>query len=325
MTLSVSVALCTHNGAAFVEDQVRSILIQTRPISELVVSDDASTDDTVAVVERVVAELAPTLNPRILRNRPALGVAANFEQAIRACTGDLIALSDQDDVWANDRLARVVPAFESDPSLLLAHGDARLVDDAGMDSGSTLFGMLRISPLERRLIDRGTALDAYLRRNLVTGATTILRRSLADQALPIPAGWIHDEWLGIMAAVLGRAAILPGKLVDYRQHASNQIGVTALTVTGRIRKLREPRTERNRNLFVRAQAFADRVQDMGELVDTRALRLAWAKLEHERYRLALPPGRLRRALPVFTTWVRGDYGRYGLGAQDAVRDLVQPT
>jgi glycosyltransferase involved in cell wall biosynthesis len=106
---SISVALCTHNGERFITEQVRSILAQSYPPAELVLSDDASSDRTVAVATAIVEEHNRDhgdVRLVVMENRPALGVAANFAQAIAACTGDLVALSDQDDRWAPERLER---------------------------------------------------------------------------------------------------------------------------------------------------------------------------------------------------------------------------
>ena len=205
-SLTVSVALCTHNGAAFVGPQVDSILGQTRPPDELVVSDDDSTDDTVRVVrERVEAYRAGggTISMQLLENRPALGIAANFAQAISNCHSDLVALSDQDDVWHPQRLEVIARYFADHPEVALVHGDARRIDSAGLPLSGSLFDSLRVSRGERHRIDRGDALSVLIRRNVVTGATSVFRRSLVAQALPIPPGWIHDEWFAIVASLVG--------------------------------------------------------------------------------------------------------------------------
>jgi len=326
--LSVSVALCTHNGAAFVGEQVQSILAQTSPPDQLVLSDDDSTDLTLTIVRRLVDDYRARggrIDFVVLENHPALGVAQNFAQAIQACSGDLIALCDQDDIWVPGRLEVITRYFADHDDVTLVFGDARLVDDDGRPLGRTLFHSLRVSARERDQVERGIAIHTLIRRNIVTGATAVFRRQLADAALPIPSGWIHDEWLAMSAAIHGRVAIVPGCLVDYRQHANNQIGAEERTLRRSFAKLRQPRTERNRNLFVRAQALVDRLHGLDDRVDKHFYRLAWEKLEHERFRLALPTARLKRAVPVFVSVANGKYRRYGLGAQDALRDLVQPT
>src|SRR4051812_16867623 len=123
----VSVALCTHNGAAYIAEQLASIVAQNPQPAEIVLSDDASTDDTVAIARGIMSE-HPGIDFRVLENRPALGVTGNFERAIAERGGELIALSDQDDLWHPGRLAAIAAIFADRPELLLLHGDARLVD-----------------------------------------------------------------------------------------------------------------------------------------------------------------------------------------------------
>ena len=325
---TVSVALCTHNGERFVAEQLHSILEQTYRPTEIVLSDDASADRTVAIAVAVVEKHnrpAPVaLRLTVLRNSPALGVAANFEQAISACDGDLIALSDQDDRWDLERLELVVSEFERRPDLTLLHADSRRIDENGEILEQSLFESLHVTPWERRNVASGMAMKVLVRRNLVTGATTVFRRELVKRAMPIPTGWIHDEWLGVMAASSGLVDMDLRRLVDYRQHGGNQIGASQLSLHQKINKLREPRSERNRNLYVRARELVTRLQQMDDIA-ALPLRLAWEKQEHERYGVALPMNRLRRTFPVLATAVRGNYRRYGLGAADVLRDLVQPA
>jgi glycosyltransferase involved in cell wall biosynthesis len=100
----ISVALCTYNGERFLHQQLDSIAMQTRLPDELVVCDDRSTDRTLAIVREFAASAPYPV--RVFENQANLGFAANFEGAIRRCDGDLIALSDQDDVWYPTRLER---------------------------------------------------------------------------------------------------------------------------------------------------------------------------------------------------------------------------
>src|SRR6201999_469319 len=100
----LSVALCTYNGERFLPQQLASMANQTRPPDELIVCDDRSSDRTIDIVREFAASAAYPV--RIFENESNLGSAANFERAIRLCEGNLIALSDQDDIWYPIRLQR---------------------------------------------------------------------------------------------------------------------------------------------------------------------------------------------------------------------------
>jgi len=328
MTLSISVALCTHNGSRFIAEQVRSICLQSLPPTEIVLSDDASTDDGVEVA-RATLEACLRERPglaidfRIIRNVPALRVTKNFEQAARACTGDLIALSDQDDVWHPDRLARMVAQFDQRPDLLLLHTDARLVDGALKDLGQSLFHALEVQPFELAWIHGGRAFDVFLRRNLVTGATTLFRRALLEQALDFPKEWLHDEWLGIVASAIGRVDVLEEALIDYRQHESNQIGARRDSFMGKVRKALASRGTTHQDRARKAELLLERLLSLGDQVAADTIQKLRDKLEHQRFRAALPASRLARCVPVLREAMTGRYEKFGRGARGVVRDLFE--
>ena len=304
-------------------EQVASILAQTRPPFELVVSDDASSDNTLSIIEKLVATgsaKAPKL--KILRNSGTLGVVRNFEQAVAACTGDLIALCDQDDRWAPNRLETMAALFEADAGLLLLSSNARLIDDDDRPIGYSLFDAIAFTGAEKAAIHSGKGFTSLLARNTVTGATTVFRRSLLERAIPFPDAWVHDEWLAIIAAASGRIDFLEDELVDYRQHSGNAIGAVKLGLGARFRKLREPRVERNRRLKERASILAERLRILD--VPNSLELMAESKLRHETVRSALPAGHLGRVGPILREGARGGYRRFGRGVQDAVRDLLQP-
>jgi len=328
VTLAVSVALATHNGSRFVAEQVRSILSQTRPIDELVVSDDASGDDTVAIIERLVGEhVASTgreVRITVLRNTPPLGVTANFEQAMSAASGDLIALADQDDVWHADRVAAAEEVFVERPEIDLVASDARLVDAEGNALGRTMLQTLGVTRDQLARLEGELMFGELLKRNLLTGATMMVRRDLVERATPFPSSWVHDEWLALVASLSGGVTVIDRPLIDYRQHGANQIGAERVGMRTRFERLAEPRTERNARLLARARDLVDRAPSLRPEVSGAARVRLWDKLAHERARSAYPRRRLARLGPVLREWLTGRYGSYGLGAQDVLRDLVQP-
>lgn len=323
----VSVAMCTRNGARFVAQQVRSILMQSIMPRELVIGDDASSDDTIAVVEEAVTTLRRervglSTEVRIHRRAKPLGVAQNFEQTIAECSSSLIALSDQDDIWPAGRLERLLPLF-ANPAVSLVHTDARLVDAAGVSLGSTLLEALEASARERTALVAGDAFDVLLRRNLATGATMVIRRTIADEARPFPPAWLHDEWLAAVAASTGALRLVDEPWLEYRQHGANEVGASAPDWSRRWSKLSEPRAPRAARLVARSAALVAYLERRGG--STTLLDAARAKLAHEQWRAGLPRWQVLRIPHIAGAILAGRYVRFNRGAIDALRDLVQPS
>ncbi|MCX7521031.1 glycosyltransferase family 2 protein [Microbacterium sp. STN6] len=321
----MAVALCTHNGERYIGRQLASILKQSEQPVEIVVSDDASVDRTVEIV-REIASAVPEGGPRItlLQNDSALGIAANFAQAMLATSAELVALCDQDDIWHEDKVRRAVDEFARSSETTLVHSNARLVDRNEMPLGTDLLHSLGVSRRERESIAAGNALYVFLRRNLVTGATATVCRRVVDLALPVPDGWLHDEWLAVVASAIGRVVLLDEQLIDYRQHGHNQIGAEKITMAGRFERIRERRTERNARLLERAHSLATRFSAGEPAVPERVLLEVDAKLAHEQKRSKLNHSRILRVGPVIVEWYLGRYSRYGRGWKDIARDLLQP-
>lgn len=219
---SISVAMAAYNGSVFLGEQLASIAAQVYPPLELVVCDDGSTDTTVDVIERFAS--TSQLDVRLYRNPQRLGPCKNFMQAARSCRGDLIAFSDQDDVWRADKLAICAAEFAADPQVVM-------VMHSGTVSGTHTRGRPGRYPAYRR---RVVASPASLPLNLsFPGFAQVFRRDLlvcldySDELLDEAFGYKHpqhDGWIGIIAAAFGKVVLLPEDLVAYRQHEANLWG-----------------------------------------------------------------------------------------------------
>ncbi|MHA6667345.1 glycosyltransferase family 2 protein [Homoserinimonas sp. A447] len=323
--MKFSVALCTHNGAKYLGHQLRSILSQTKLPSEVIVSDDASSDETIEIVNRIWEEFRDSA-PRLvlLQNSTPLGVTKNFEQAVTACSSEIIALCDQDDIWGPSRMESVIAKFAANPHLKLVFSDARLVDETGEPLGLSLFDALEINVKDLRAIRSGKAFSTLLRRNLVTGATTAFRQELLSDAVPFDPLWLHDEWLAMIASATGEIDWMPEQQIDYRQHDSNQIGASAPTFWYKVGRILEPREDRNRVLAERATALLDRMVDLN--LGDRIVSLVAQKYAHESLRANLPENRLMRIGRVLREATTGNYERFSSRARlDILRDLLQPA
>jgi glycosyltransferase involved in cell wall biosynthesis len=217
----ISVALCTYNGERFLPEQLASIAKQTRLPDELIVCDDRSSDRTVALVREFAASVSYPV--RIFENERNLGFAANFESAIRRCEGDLIALCDQDDIWYPIRLERSEREFDTHPTVGLVFSDADLIDEGGRLLGRTIWQKLGFIGKPRQDLLSGQFV-VLAKHRFVTGATVMFRANLRDRCLPFGAGWIHDEWIAMIAAAFSDVLPMEEPLIRYRTHGSQQVG-----------------------------------------------------------------------------------------------------
>ena len=317
----VSVVVCTYNGEKYLRDQLQSILDQTRPPDEIIISDDGSTDSTLQIVAEFTSSTSGPQTPvwRVETRRTPLGVSGNFASALSEARGEFIALADQDDVWEPDRLKKGLAHFHD--GALLVHSDATLIDASGCPTG-TLMSALRLTSSERRNLLSGRALTALLRRNVVTGATTMIRSSLLEQALPIPEGWVHDEWLALVAAVQGGVVFHQDPLIRYRQHGNNEIGASKADYDEATRRLREKRSEFFARKLRRNHGIVVLLENTPAWLGSVAHSSLAAKFEFDQWRSALPSSRVRRVAPVLGRWLTGHYGRYARGYLDVIRDIA---
>jgi glycosyltransferase involved in cell wall biosynthesis len=208
--IKVSVCMAAYNGGQFIEAQLRSILMQLREHDEVVIVDDASKDNT---VDRILA----MEDDRILlfRHEKNAGVIATFEEAIRRSTGDILFLSDNDDIWAPNKVDLFLAEFANDPKVIVATSALSLID-----SNSVSFE-------EPRFTRNGKFYSGFLRnivKNSYQGSTMAFRSSLIGDILPIPQGrgFLHDVWIGTVNERMGgKTAFIPKPLLLYRRHGSN--------------------------------------------------------------------------------------------------------
>ncbi len=203
--------MATCNGARHVREQVASILPQLDPDDELVVSDDGSSDDTVAILRSFADSRIRILEDRVFRSP-----LRNFEYAVEHARGDIVVLSDQDDVWLDGKLPLVRKLFAGQPARpFLVVLDAAVVDDAGKITDPSVLAKL----------DAGPGLLKNLWANRYLGCCMAFSRDLLDVALPFPGGVdMHDIWLGQLAERVGTTRFVPTVTMHYRRHAANVTG-----------------------------------------------------------------------------------------------------
>lgn len=324
MPLSTSIVLCTYNGARFLEAQWASLLAQSRLPDAIVVRDDGSDDGTWALLQTLRRRAEDRgVGVQLARNPRNLGYVANFAAALADASGDVLFLCDQDDVWHAGKLAALTAEFERRASLLLLCTDARRIDAGGVALDRSLFGVLKVARGELRRIHAGQGFGVLLRRSLATGATIALRRTLLADALPVPDGWIHDEWLAIMAAALGGFDCVEQPLVDYRQHGGNQIGMRDRDLATKWHDLVKPRASLIDMLIARDELLRQRLVALDDRIAASDRARADDKLRHLHARATLRGAPWQRLRAVLQESASGRYRRYASGWRSALRDLLR--
>ena len=226
----IVVLLAAYNGENYLYDQIRSILRQSIYNWTLLIRDDGSQDDTAKILGQFAAS---DKRIRVLDDDlGCLGATRNFGTLMTAAiseAADIVFFSDQDDVWAPDKMRKQVQSLDDLGSRygrelpLLTYSDMEVVDEH----------LRPIHPsfmrYQRQQHEPESPIRVLLTQNIVAGCTLAINRSLLEFAIPIPNEvQLHDWWLAVCAAASGRIAYIDEPLVRYRQHPSNQIGVVGI-------------------------------------------------------------------------------------------------
>ncbi|MBU9830802.1 MULTISPECIES: glycosyltransferase family 2 protein [Rahnella] len=215
----VDIAMATYNGESYIEEQILSIINQTYSSWTLYISDDASTDKTLDIINKY-----EKIDPRIklINTERQGGVVNNFNCALSATRANYVLLADQDDYWNHDRVEKLfsyISARDTFDKPLMVFSDLEIVDDKLVTISESFYKSNSIDPL------KNLNPVQLLWKCSVYGCTTILNRRLLDKCLPIPAGiTMHDNWLALNAATENGLEYLDVRTIRYRQHSNNVVG-----------------------------------------------------------------------------------------------------
>ena len=222
--MSIECVMCTYNGSEYIQEQLESIAGQTCPIDRLIICDDGSVDNTVAVVGEWKKSAGFKVD--IYVNENSLGAAGNFERALSLAEGDYIFFSDQDDVWLPLKVElslREIKKMErryASQVPCLVHTDLTVVDKQ--------LHVIHRSFMENQglcHVEEGRQLSCLMAQNFVTGCTMVINRALKEMAMPFPKDIImHDYWLALAAVLWGHLGFVDKQTILYRQHGKNTVG-----------------------------------------------------------------------------------------------------
>ena len=235
----VDILLSTYEGARFIEDQLDSIIEQMDPGCRLLIRDDGSKDGTPELVERYAAHS----DGKIVLMKDGLErlrARGSFSRLLEASDADYVVLCDQDDIWLPGRISKPVERIRrleqelGNDVPILVHTDLVVVDEELRTIAPSFCDYIHINPR------RGASLNRLLVQNIVTGCASTFNRALVNLARPIPPqALMHDWWLGMIAAALGRLEYLAEPTVLYRQHGSNNVGAFRWSLATQYREARD--------------------------------------------------------------------------------------
>lgn len=329
--MKVSVALCTYNGAQYLQEQLESIAKQKRLPDELVVCDDRSQDNTVEIVESFASRV-PFL-VRLISNKQNLGSTKNFEHCIGLCTGDIIVLSDQDDVWQHDKLERIYEIFSTESHKGAVFTDANIVDEHLNPLKNALWESIEFTKSEQKRFAKGKTVEVLVKHNVVTGATMAFRSEFKDLILPIPSTWVHDGWIALLVAYVSDLAIIPEPLILYRQHPKQQVGAgyssrsilikIQINVSKLIKRMKENSNVHQERFNQYKLAYERLIYSQSYSIKKEELFYLEAKIKHLQKRANMPKNRLIRLHIVIKELVKLNYHRYSYGIYSFCEDIIR--
>lgn len=196
--------MATYNGSRYIKEQLTSILMQLGPNDEVIISDDSSSDDTLAIIASC-ADNRIKLFPNQHFHSPIF----NFENALKKANGDYIFLADQDDIWKKDKVQKSLHYLEK-YSLVISNcsiidKDGHIIKEAYSNNTKNKVGVFR-----------NIICNNYL------GCCMAFKKEVLDFALPFPKRIaMHDIWIGLCADAFLTTCFIPDKLIYYRRHGNN--------------------------------------------------------------------------------------------------------
>jgi glycosyltransferase involved in cell wall biosynthesis len=223
MKVTISILLATYNGEKYLPQLLASLEAQTYPPLELVCCDDVSTDGTLGILEEFATR--SKIQVKIFQNKNNKGYVKNFLEGFSLCSGDYVALCDQDDVWKPEKLEAMAARIKPDLTPSMVFSDAELVDSQMNSLKSTAIGFSKITSIEKEKIKQGDLLEILIEHPLIPGMCMLVHRERCLINSPNDSCLKHDYALSAGFSIGGDYSFIDTCLVFYRQHETNAIGM----------------------------------------------------------------------------------------------------
>ena len=229
--MNISVALAVYNGEKYIQKQLYSLLLQKRTPDEVIITDDCSTDKTAEICEKFIADNGLD-NWKLYRENENSGYKRNFYKAISKAQGDIVFTCDQDDIWHKEKISVIEKFFEQNPKAYAVSSSFDLIDalDDKIEKNDVgNYGLISI-PIRQEF--QKIPLKTVMHGNISPGCTSAFRLGCAQLFLKNSKSILpHDYEINLIAATLGGLYFTPKKLISYRLHQSNTLGLEAKAQT----------------------------------------------------------------------------------------------
>ena len=247
-TEKIDILLATYNGEEYIKEQIDSILNQTYSNFRLLISDDNSTDKTLEIVREYERK---DDRIKVFEHKENNGVIKNFEFLLKQVESDLYMLSDQDDVWYENKIEETYRKLKEDDADLV-FTDLEVVDE---NLNTIYTSMNNYKGLTKKINKTIGSYKLVYLYNVITGCTILSKKKFIKDILPLPNETkylLHDMWIGLVIALKGKVSYLNKPTIKYRQHGSNEIGTKK--VSSEMNSIREIR---NHFINVKLELFSE--------------------------------------------------------------------
>jgi glycosyltransferase involved in cell wall biosynthesis len=316
--LKISVVMAVFEGEHFIRQQLDSILCQTIIPDEIVICDDSSNDKTYKAIENAVAQYNGSV--KYYKNKMRLGVSKNFEKAISLSSGDVIFLSDQDDIWKPNKIAQLISLVNASPNCGGAFCNSELVDADLNSLGITHWDLRNFS--ENKIFSTSSGmLDFFLKRVPIAGHNMVFRSELKDLLLPFPdLVECHDTWIGLVIKATNKWVFTSDTLTQFRQHDNN------LSQGGRINQfktaiasIKSDTFTWNMNLY---NELINRLSQSSYCIEPKVMKLLEDRRNHSAARSKMNCNIFKRFPLVYGEIKNKRYFKYGRGWKNVIQDLI---
>lgn len=246
--MKISIVMTVYNGERYLIEQIDSFFNQSYLPDEIIISDDCSYDNTMNLLEKYKEN--KSIDIKIYKNEKNLGFTKNFENAISKSTGDILFLSDQDDVWYKHKIETIVDRFKNNPNINLIIHNADLVD----------------SNLKKKNLSAISQVQSGFKNTdvFITGALTVFKKDLLNYFLPFPQNLLgHDGYIHFVARNLGTRMVVNDKLQMIRRHSRNTSNWTASS----LKKINKFDVFKNQFFSKRIKNYNDRLEQVNKVIN----------------------------------------------------------